>query len=183
MVFIRKKKRAHMNAAIPKVDNCCDKEAFAFFGLAAYYAQVIEHGALNLAVVLSLPEVNLVSRELHDELFEHLSKRTFGQLLKASRSALAPSLEEEELLEKAVELRNMLIHRYFSERADEFFSLEGQNEMKKELRGIIAKFVEADNLIEKIYLPLWRRHGVTEEFVQEEMERVRRSAELRDQSL
>ena len=105
-----------MNADIPEIDNCCEKEAFAFFGLAAYCAQVIEAGALNLAVVLRLPEVNLISRELFDETYESLGKRTFGQLLKAAKPLVTLSEADEKLLGEALELRNMLMHRYFSER-------------------------------------------------------------------
>lgn len=58
---------------IPTIDNWCEKESFAFFGLAAYYAQVLEEAALNLAVVLRLTEVNLISQELFLDLYDSLS--------------------------------------------------------------------------------------------------------------
>jgi hypothetical protein len=74
---------------IPEIDNCCDKEPFAFFGLTAYYAQVLEEAALNLAVVLRLPEVNLISQELFLGLYDSLGRRTFGQLLKVAKSELS----------------------------------------------------------------------------------------------
>ncbi len=73
---------------IPEIDNCRDKEPFAFFGLAAYYAQVLEEAALNLAVVLQLPEVDLISQELFESLYESFGRRTFGQLLRVARSSL-----------------------------------------------------------------------------------------------
>ena len=169
-----------MDAPIPEIDNCCEKERFAFFGLAVYSAQVMEHGALNLAAVLRLPQVNLVSEELFDEFFESLSRRTFGQLLKAAKDVISLSPDQEIILNDALDLRNMLIHRYFSERYEDFVSVSGKNEMKRELQGIIAKFVEADNLIEEIYLPIWKRFGVTEEMVRIEVERIHEKAAMRD---
>jgi len=71
-----------MNSLIPGIDNCCDKETYAFFGLASYAAQVMEHSALNLVLVLRLPEVDLCSKEIFDEINESLEKKTFGQILK-----------------------------------------------------------------------------------------------------
>lgn len=128
-----------MDAPIPEIDSCCEKEAYAFFGLAVYSAQVMEHGALNLAAVLRLPQINLISEELFDDVFESLSRRTFGQLLNAAKCVISLSPAQELILSEALELRNMLIHRYFSERYEDFVSASGQSEMKRELQGIIAK--------------------------------------------
>ncbi len=171
-----------MNSEIPEIDNCCEKEIYAFFGLASYSAQVIEAGVINLAVVLRVPEVNVITRDQFDELYNSLGKRTFGQLLKIAKPLIELSDTEERILDEALELRNMLIHRYFSERAEEFMSRAGQNDMKVELQSIIGKFTEADNIIERIYLPLWKKYGVTEEFVESEMERVYKDAALRDKN-
>ncbi|MGY6564954.1 MAG: hypothetical protein ACXIU5_09485 [Halomonadaceae bacterium] len=125
---------------IPGIDNCCDKEVFAFFGLAAYYAQVLEEAALNLAVVLRLPEVNLISQELFLDLYCSLGRRTFGQLFKVAKSNLNLSDEDAEFLGATLELRNMLIHRFFRERAEDFISEVGRQEMKKELQAILSEF-------------------------------------------
>lgn len=169
-----------MNYDLPEIDNCCDKEAYAFFGLAAYWAQVLEHSALNLAIVLRLPDVALVSQELFDDLYDSLGRKTFGQLLKAAKRATSLSDQDQRFLEETLELRNILMHRYFRERAEDFVSSVGQKEMKEELRLIVAKFKEADVMLERLYAPLWREYGVTDEFIERELERMERNAELRD---
>ena len=165
---------------IPEIDNCCDKEPFAFFGLAAYYAQVLEEAALNLAVVLQLPEVDLISQELFESLYESLGRRTFGQLLKAARSSLDLSDDDADFLGKTLELRNMLVHRYFRERAEDFISETGRREMMTELRSILSEFTKADEILTSLYLPLWEQYGVSEAFVQTEFERMVAEAEHRD---
>ena len=165
---------------IPSIDNCCDKETYAFFVLAAYHAQILEEAALNLAVVLRLPEVDLISQELHDDLYESLGRKTFGQLLKVAKLNLNLSDEEAMFLSQTLELRNMLTHRYFRERAEDFISEVGRQKMKKELQGILSEFSKADEILERLYLPLWEKYGVTEECVQREFERMIKRAELRD---
>ena len=165
---------------IPEIDNCCEKEPFAFFGLAAYYAQVLEEAALNLAVVLRLPEVNLISQELFLDLYDSLGRRTFGQLLKVAKSNLNLSDEDAEFLGTTLDLRNMLIHRYFRERAEDFISEVGRQEMKKELQTILSEFKKADEILTGLYLPLWEKYGVTEEFFQSEFAQMVEAAEHRD---
>ena len=113
-------------------------------------------------------------------MFESLSRRTFGQLLKAAKDVISLSPDQEIILNDALDLRNMLIHRYFSERYEDLVSVYGKNEMQRELQGIIAKFVEADNLIEEICLPIWKRFGVTEEMVRIEVDRIHQKAAMRD---
>lgn len=167
---------------IPEIENCCDKEPYAFFGLACYCAQVFENATLNLAIVLRLPAVDLVSQQLFDELYESLSKKTLGPLLSAVKQEIDLSEEDRVFLEEAVELRNILIHRYFRERAEDFVSAAGREEMKRELQLIISKFKHADQLLEGIYIPLWEKYGVTEELVENELERVRAEAEQRDKN-
>lgn len=167
-------------AEIPEIDHCCDKEPFAFFGLTAYYAQVLEEATLNLAVALRLPELNLISQELFLELYDSLGRRTFGQLLKVAKSELSLSEEDADFLSTTLELRNMLVHRYFRERAEDFISEVGRQEMKKELQSILLEFKRADEILTGLYLPLWEEYGVNEEFVQNEFAQMVEAAERRD---
>lgn len=165
---------------IPVIDNCCDKEPFAFFGLTVYYAQVLEEATLNLAVVLRLSEVNLISQELFLDLYDSLGRRTFGQLLKVAKSELSLSEEDADFLSKTLERRNMLVHRYFRERAEEFISEVGRQEIKKELQSMLSEFKKADAIVTSLYLPLWEKFGVNEEFVQNEFSQIVEAAERRD---
>lgn len=148
--------------------------------MAAYYAQVIEETALNLAVVLRLPEVNLISQDFFEGLYESLGRRTFGQLLKVAKSSLNLSDDDASFLGEALELRNVLVHRYFRERAEDFISEVGRREMIKELQSILSEFTKADDIRTRLYLPLWEQYGVSEAFVQTEFDRMVAEARYRD---
>ena len=165
-----------MSLEIPKIDNCCDKETYAFYGLAAYAAQVLEHSALNIAVALKLPEVNLVTQGLFDEIFENFGRKTFGQLLNIVKPHILISESEEIYLKESLELRNILIHHFFREHAENFISASGRIEMIHQLQAIISKLQKADELLEKIYLPLWEKFGVTESYIEAQLEEMKKRA-------
>lgn len=172
----------NLNVEIPEIDDCCEKETYAFFGLAAYWAQVLEHSALNLAIVLKLPVADQMSQEIFNDLYGCLTKQTFGQLLKASKNTLQLSESDEEYLIEALELRNILTHHYFREHAENLVSEVGRREIKRELQLIISKFKRTDAMLENLYVPLWEKYGVTEEFISEYLEQLRVKTEERDRN-
>lgn len=165
-----------MDRNVPIIDGCCEKEAYAFFGLAAYIAQVIEHAALNLAIVLNLPKPGTVTQQAFDELYESLSKKTLGRLLASNRAEIHLSAADESLLYEALELRNKLIHHFFRDHAESFVSVAGRKIMIQELQAIISKLSVADDLLTGTYAPLWAKYGVTQEFVDQQLEQMRQRA-------
>jgi hypothetical protein len=167
---------------VPQIESSSEKEAYAFFGLAAYFAQVLERSALNFALILQLPEVNLVTREIYDSGYEALERRTFGQLLRACEKEFDISNETKRILDEALKLRNELIHEFFFERAEDFVSEKGRLKMMEELKGIIGKFQIADNLLESIYLPIFDKYGITEKYLAAEFNAMTRRARDRDDS-
>jgi len=172
-----------LSPEIPEIDDCCDKELYAFYGLAAYWSQVLEHSAIILALILKLPEVNLVDQELFDELFKSLTKKTFGRLLTISKGVLELTEEDERFLNETLELRNILVHHYFREHAEDLISEVGRRAMKKELQLIISKFKRTDSILEKLYAPLWGKYGVTDESIELELQKMLKAAELRDEKV
>lgn len=159
-----------MSIETPEIDDCCEKEIYAFFGLAAYWAQILEHSALNLAIVLNLPSADLMSQDIFDNLYDSLTRKTFGQLLKSNKGIVEIPEANETYLGEALELRNILIHHYLREHAENLVSEAGRREIKTELQLIISKFKRADQILETIYAPLWEKYGVTEEFISEQLE-------------
>ncbi len=87
---------------LPVVDHGCEKETYAFAGLAFYWASTVEHSALNLAVVLALADIGALTQEQFDEAFESLSRRTLGQLLNAAKAQLSISQETGAIIEDVV---------------------------------------------------------------------------------
>lgn len=59
---------------IPEPDYDDDKEAFAFFGLASYAAQVLERGVVFLALELHLNNSSVISQEAIDSLLAGLER-------------------------------------------------------------------------------------------------------------
>lgn len=102
-----------MDGDIPPIESCCEKEVYAFFGLAAYCAQVFEHVALNLALVLRLPGINAVSQDLLDDLYNSLGKQILGRLFHAAKKEVEIPESDAAYIEEAVELRNILVHHFF----------------------------------------------------------------------
>lgn len=164
--------RAHYRnmANIPDPDFEDPKEVYAFFGLAMYNANLVEASLINLAVVLHLDRVNVITKEVFEAAFGKMESKTLGQLLKATR-ALAPVPEEvEPVLNETLANRNYLAHNFFREYAEEFIHPSGKRLMIEELCSMIELFKNADELVTTIYMSLWEKYGVTESFIQAELE-------------
>jgi len=169
-----------MSSSIPIIENCCVKETYAFYGLAVYIAQVLERSAINLAFAISLPEVNLATRELAEELNRKFEKKTLGNLLHFCRDFADIDGDLEAKLFDALATRNRLVHSYFWERAEDFLSQTGQLQMKEELQVIIGQLEQADELLEGLYFPLLEKYGITEEYVQQGLDSMVERAAIRD---
>ena len=154
---------------IPEPEGNDAKEVFAFYGLAAYYGQVLEKGIIIMLVVLRSAGIPMTQGQV-DDLFVKYDRRTLGWLLKEARSLVAISLDVEKVLDEALMMRNELIHHFFAEHSAAFKTEIGSEEMIEELRRMTALFREADNAIDSIYEPILRRAGIDEERIQMEAE-------------
>ena len=171
-----------IQSEVPPIEGCCEKEVFAFFGLVAYSAQVLEHAALNLALVLRLPAVDQMTKQDFDKLYQSLTRKTFGGLISSAREVVEITEQQEEALKGAVDLRNYITHHYFRDRAEDFVSVAGQKEMKEEMQEFVARLTEAEQVLTSLYQPLWDKYGVTDEHIQTQMQDLARQAEERDRN-
>src|SRR6266487_3858100 len=101
-------------------------EIYARYGLAMYFAQVVEHAIVNLMVALRLPERGRLTVADIDELMNQAFGMTFGRLLGELRRQTDSADHVQEQLDQARETRNWLAHRYFRERAAQFMSPVGR---------------------------------------------------------
>lgn len=154
---------------IPTPDLDDPKEIYAFAGLALYQANLVEASLINLGVVLKLEQVQAITRQLFDSIFQNLEAKTLGQLLKATRSLITVPSEVDSVLSKTLEERNFLIHNFFRYHAGDIINDKGQALMIDRLRSMIGLFQEADSLVTPIYLSLWEKYGVNESFIQREL--------------
>lgn len=149
------------------------KEVYARFGLAFYHAQVLEHGIVNALVVL-----DLIPSRLHlahsrtewevavDEFTERHFEQTMGRLLRNLRSVTVAPSDLEGLLRDALKKRNWLAHDFFRERASEFLTPNGREQMLTEVDECRSLFEAADAALEDIVAPLRRTAGITDEMIE-----------------
>lgn len=162
---------------IPDLDD--PKEIYAFVGLALYNANLVEASLINLAAVLQLGRVQAITRELFDEIFENLETKTLGKLLKATRSLTTIPPEIDLVLSRTLNERNYLAHHFFREHAGDITHDAGYALMIERLRSMIQLFKEADDLVTPIYLSLWKKYGVDDSFIEQELAEMRLEIEAK----
>ncbi|RBH35886.1 hypothetical protein C3F00_045175, partial [Pseudomonas sp. MWU13-2860] len=114
---------------IPEPDFDDPKEVYAFFGLAIYNANLLEASLINLAVVLNLDRVKVITRDVFEATFGEMEAKTLGQLLKATRKLVSLPVELEPVLDEALSKRNFLAHSFFRVNAEEFTHEPGKRDM------------------------------------------------------
>jgi hypothetical protein len=93
------------------------QDVYAHFGLAMYWAQVFEHGVVNLiAVYRRLHGLLITDREI-DDTYEREFEKTLGGILHDLKSEIALPKDIEAKSQQALQIRNRLSHRYFREHA------------------------------------------------------------------
>jgi len=155
------------------------KEVYARFGLAVYSAQVLEHGLVNALVILDLiPSRRHLARS-HDEwgaevdaFMDRHFDATMGRMIKNLREVTQVDADLEHLLREALSKRNWLAHDFFRERATEFVSPAGREQMLREVDECRDFFKAADERLDAIVGPLRRNAGLTDELLEREYRRL-----------
>jgi hypothetical protein len=148
------------------------KEVYAQFGLAVYYAQVLEHALVNALVYLDLiPSLARRARtraEWEKEFDSFLNRHfetTLGKMIRNLSSVTAVPSNLEAMLREALAKRNWLAHEYFRERAEQFMSMRGREKMLTELQEVQTLFDGADRSLDEVVRPLREKYGITDEKV------------------
>jgi hypothetical protein len=163
--------------SIPEPENYSEKEVYAFFGLAAYSAQVLEKGLVNLVVTFRTFGLSITRAEF-DVIFDAHDSRTLGQLLRAARDQHIPIPDEtDKLLARALERRNYLNHDFFADHAGHFMTERGRSTMIRRLSDLTMLFRRADRGCEPIYKPLLDRLGLNEQLLHKLSEELIHRAE------
>ena len=158
---------------IPNPESFEEKEVYAFFGLASYSAQCLEKALVNLAFTYSLSDKNIATPEEWDNLFKDINKKTFGRLLGLVKKELSTSDKVLADLQNALDKRNWLAHDYFFDTISLFHSETGREQMISELSEMIGLFNKWDQFIEGVYLHIWQQHGLTEDMISKEIEKLK----------
>jgi hypothetical protein len=155
------------------------REVYAYFGLAVYYGQVLEHGIVNAMVVLRLPHRDRFTKGDIDAFMDQQFENTLGKLIKNLRAELTLPSDLEDLLRQALKTRNWLCHDYFRERAIESMTSAGRDKMLAELEDARELLSRADKRLSDVVQPLSDRCGLTEAVLQAEYKAICREQGIR----
>jgi hypothetical protein len=168
--------RAHKMSEDLDKENAEIRNLYAETGLALYLAQVLEHGIVNILVLGYMIAVGKtaphpiteekIARFLAkaEEIEQRHYEQTLGALLtsvhKSGISLPAPLVD---LLTKALEHRNRLVHRLFRERALEIGNSSGRKSVFAELKDMKEVFIEADTALDGIWKQLALKNGINQQ--------------------
>ena len=155
------------------------REVYARFGLAIYRAQVLEHGLVNALTLLDLiPSRRHLARSREDwgaevdGFMDRNFEDTMGKLMRSLRSVTRVPTNVDGLLKEALQKRNWLAHSFFRERATEFMSYKGREQMLREVDESGELFGRADQVLEAIVKPMRLKAGITDEMLEFETNRA-----------
>lgn len=155
---------------IPQIEELNEKEVYAFFGLASYRGQCLEKGLVSFSMAYRLLDEKALTQEEWLSIHDGLNSKTFGQLLRSIKTRVDIPDVILKYLDESLEKRNWLAHDFFYDRASHFSDAAGMKLMISELQELIYLFQVTDRLIDTIYMDIWASFGVTEEWIQKEME-------------
>jgi len=149
------------------------KEVYARFGLAIYFAQVLEHAVVNSLVLVEFFPTHVKSfttreaweKEVDGFMARHFAA-TLGRLIGRLSSVIPVPPDLEGMLREALSMRNWLAHEYFRERATDFMTERGRDRMIDELEAARALLQRADARLNALIRPVRQKHGLTEEKIQ-----------------
>ena len=148
------------------------REVFARFGLAIYSSQVLEHGIVNLVVWSGLRDGSYRAYEETETANGELFRQTLGSVKKILLSRRPDIGHLDDLLLRAVRLRNFLAHEYFRQRAAAFLTEDGKNQMIEELKKATGFFEDVDARLEPLTMQIIEIIGV-DKHIREALEDAR----------
>lgn len=155
------------------MDDAVTRELYAYYGLAMYYAQGLEHGMVNLLVAIRRVKEPGAGYDDIEAFFDKGYKLTLGTLLKDVGRHIDIPEEFDGLFRDAMKGRNHLVHNYFRERAEEMRTMEGKRAIIEDLHGYQNLFCRAGSLVDAITVRLMEHLGITRETVEREIRRMR----------
>jgi hypothetical protein len=155
-------------------ENSQSRECHAWAGLALYEAQVLEQGVLNLLFAARVAGGSL-AREFAsaDSFFGVHGGKTLGQLLNRGKNHVPINQDANDKCVLALRTRNFLVHAFFVERIELFFTFEGRTQAVGELHDMAQLFQAADSLLADLMLRVARRFGLTEAQIDREFQALK----------
>ncbi|CAN7696847.1 hypothetical protein [Caballeronia sp. LjRoot31] len=157
------------------------RDVYAHFGLAIYLAQCLEQSIFqHLLFFDHFPKAvaEFKSKDAWIDAFDAFEARelghTMGKLIRRIKDVGKPTEVIQALLSGALEQRNWLAHRYFSDRAVSFTQESGRDAMIAELGVIQTLFRDTAREIDALTMPTAKKYGLTDEALEKVMAEIGR---------
>lgn len=153
------------------------KEVYAYFGLAVYNAQVLEHQLINMLILVKVANKEKVNITEIDNLFDRYFLKTMGQLFDELMKTYTLSENERKELREVLRLRNYIIHDYFKKKIWLMVTQKGRESIIKELICFENRVKKMDKRLVELATRYYKKVGVTEEIIEKEFEKLKYRAE------
>ena len=110
-------------------------DLYTAFGNAVYWAQTLEHTLVNVLALERLVRKERLTGDEFDQFMVRQFKQTLGQLIGTLKASVDVKEGFADRLACALEVRNLLVHRYFRERVQDLTNDEGRRRLIEELPG------------------------------------------------
>lgn len=160
-----------------KDDDEQHKEVYAYFGLAVYNAQVLEHQLINMLILMKVANKEKVSIAEIDNLFDRYFLKTMGQLFHELVKTYTLSENEKIELREVLRSRNYIVHDYFKEKIWLIVTQKGRESIIKELISFNNGLKKMDKRLVELATRYYKKVGITEEIINREFEKLKYKAE------
>jgi hypothetical protein len=142
------------------------RDTYAHYGLAMYHAQVVEHEIVNLLVLARIVKARENAEQILSDPWERRFRETLGVLVRRLTPFMTGDQELLRDMTDAVRARNRLAHSYWRERAEDFVSLRGRDDMIAELTRLKDSFINLNRRLEQMSQPFRESLGMTQESIE-----------------
>ena len=149
---------------------------YAFFGLAIYYGQLLEETFSNMLWTDRVFKKKVKTNREVNEIIDTIenSKKTMGNLINEVKQSYNLTEELTKKLDKILERRNYLTHKYFKLNIEKFYSEVGQLEMIEFFCDFVDDAKQIEEELRDYYSDYINKLGITEEKLTEMMDEMKR---------
>ncbi|MEX2416310.1 MAG: hypothetical protein WD424_09215 [Paenibacillaceae bacterium] len=160
-------------------ENEHSKEGYAYFGLAVYYVQVLEHQLVNMIVLLRKTQGKILKENDLDVLYARKFSNTMGQLINEIKQLFDLHSDEMDELKEILKVRNFIVHDYFKERIALTVTRTGRNEIINEFQVFVDRIKRLDKKLEKYSNDLHVILGISQADIDIEISRLKKEERMR----
>jgi len=155
------------------------KEIYAHFGLAVFYAQVLEQQAIIMIAICQQTNNKLTTQEQLDSLWNDydLGSRTFGILINEVKQLYNLSDEDYKDLKNVLKLRNYITHNYSRFNTELFYSVSGQKRIIKDFVDFQDRAKSLDKKLKQYAMVYNDKIGLTNELIDAIVEKTKKEWE------